>query len=432
MKDKKTKIKKLKIIYSIFFPVIILGAVGYGSYFFITNNKFQKNETITNNSNISYVRDPYGASFKIKDSANDVSFVSIFSHFDAPGVNKNVNNLNQKEEESSIDGQGTQEVKEAQNISTALDTFKKYFSTENIIFMGDTNIKLDNQAKAFSNLKNYSMLFKDEKKYATTLSTTTNTFANPYDKIIYSFDNNLSISNSNYSDINDVKKQNYDASSGFAINTFLTLPSSVYYGGKGWIDYSSTYYKSSIYDYVKYLVSDHLPVGTDLNYTATNNTQSKIRVGEWNVENFSFPSKNINSMYINQNNVSKKNAHAINVAKIINHTGYDLIGLIEINKDSTESDLQNFLNYLNYLNVDSNGVVTKKYSAVLSENTPSVNINSEMVEQVLILYNSNVLELNNNPAPAFYTSDLNSPEPPADVESYAFQINNNLVFRNYY
>mgnify|MGYP002507131466 CR=1 FL=1 len=404
---KKTKKRKIFLSCGMLTFLMIVGIVSYGTYYFLTNKKVDS-ET---KNNISYVRSPFGASFKIKDS-NNLSFISSFSHFDAPGVKEGLNNLNKQEKESEIKNQGTQEIEEANNITLALDYFKTYFSSKNIFFMADTNIKLGNQSKVFHLGQDYSMLFKDNEKYSTTLSNQVNKFSNPYDKIIYSFDNDLSISNTNYSDIKSVIKDDYDSKTGFAINTYKTLPNSIYQNGQSWIDYSSKYYSNkennneNIHSYVKELVSDHLPVGTDLTYLNSSNIESTIRVGGWNIENFSMPSHDLKKVNVSEGNASHVDVHAINVAKIISNAKYDLIGLLEINKNTSTNDLNNFLDYLNYLNVDDNGIKKKTYKAVLSDNTPSLSKNSAMIEQVLILYNSNVLELNNEKPTFFYNNNL--------------------------
>ena len=118
------------------------------------------------------------------------------------------------------------------------------------------------------------------------------------------------------------------------------------------------------------------------------------------------PSHDLKKVNVSEGNASHVDVHAINVAKIISNAKYDLIGLLEINKNTSTNDLNNFLDYLNYLNVDDNGIKKKTYKAVLSDNTPSLSKNSAMIEQVLILYNSNVLELNNEKPTFFYNNNL--------------------------
>lgn len=414
-KYNKKKSKNSKYIYIIGFCLVVFAGLAYGAYYVINNinnkntsnsNNDSSNDGTSGNNNYKYVRSPYGAKFKINDS--NQSFVLSSSHFDSPGVSSSKNNsLNEKETTSSISGQGSQEVAEAQNIDKVLDNFKDYFQTNNIIFFADTNIKKGNQDKAFSSLTNssYSMLFKDNETYSTSLSSTINSFANPYDKIIYSFENNgLSISDSSYDDIKSVIKPNYESKTGFAINTFLTLPSSVMTNGVEWIDYSNKYYsdaKNPVYNYVKYLASDHIPVGTNINYTNDSNVLSSIRVGGWNTLNFSLYNNDFSSYNVLENPTSsttKKVVHEMNIAKIIYHAKYDLIALIEINKDTPQTNVNYFLNYLNSL--DSNN----SYNALLSNNTPAINQNSGQIEQVLFIYNNKKISLDDSIKPNFYNN----------------------------
>lgn len=407
--------KSNKYIYALSVSLIVLAAVGYGVYYIIQNKDqiFSGSSNSNNNQNQSltgygYVRSPYGAKFKIIDS--DKSFVMVASHFDSPGVSSSTNSLNEVETKSSISNQGSQEVKEASNTVSMLNEFKTYFSSENIIFFADTNIRKGNQDKAFGTLPNsgYSMLFKDTDTYSTSLSSTANTFANPYDKLIYSFNNNdLSISNSSYDDIKSVVKPSYESKTGFAINTYLTLPSTNFTNGQGWVDYSDKFYSNNsdaVYNYVKYLISDHIPVGTDIIYKNNSSADSTIRVGGWNTLNFNLYNKEIPSNFdvknpTNTNTETKRIVHEINVAKIISKAKYDLIGLIEINKNTIQESVNYFLKYLN--SVDSNN---NSYKALLSDNTPAVKQDSGQIEQVIYLYNSKKIELDNSITPKFYNS----------------------------
>lgn len=145
--------------------------------------------------NYDYVRPPFGTSFSVK--ANDVSynFTTLFSHFDSPGTSGN--------EASGTNGMGKQEMFEANNIQTPLQEFKNVYNSQNIIFMGDTNIPTGKQNIAFDTSKlsslNYKFSFEDTASYNTSLATVATVeknldnpslwYSNDYDKIIYSLSN---------------------------------------------------------------------------------------------------------------------------------------------------------------------------------------------------------------------------------------------------
>lgn len=409
---KSNKNSKTKYISIFCISLILISAIGYGVYYYISNFKNNTNNTSSTmgDSSHKYVRSPFGAKFKINDSSK--TFVLTSSHFDSPGANSSINSLNETETKSNISSQGSQEVLEAQNIPIVLNTFKKSFNSNNILFYGDTNIKKGNEAKAFSTLdkSGYSMLFKDNETYSTSLSSTLNSFANPYDKIIYSFNDGLSIVD-NHDDIKNVIKQGYDHNTGFAINTFLTLPSTTTdnSAGQGWIKYPKNFKvdKSNtdpIYYYLKYLVSDHIPVGTEISYVDNNNSTQYIRVGGWNTLNFSLYDKDFSSFDIDSvtgslTNDQKKQIHEINIGDIIYHAKYDLIALIEINKGTSQSQVTTFLNYLNKLSSDDSNI---SYSGLLSSNTPAIKNDSGQIEQVLFIYNNKKLTLDKDINAAFF------------------------------
>ncbi|MCF0217671.1 MAG: hypothetical protein HUJ42_01340 [Malacoplasma sp.] len=420
--------KKTKLFISILFALILLVGIGIGIYFYL-NRDTNPNDNSTNQSqnpttsvstSSGYVRSPYGAQFSIND-AQDASFVVSYSHFDSPGVSTSLNSLNEVETKSDISGQGSQEVREANNISLVLDYFKNYFNNQNIIFMGDTNIQLGNQAKAFASLENtsYQMLFADNATYNTSFSTTFESFANPYDKFIYAIDNNqFSIAQSDssyYDDIKSVVRPNF--ANGFAIDSYLTLPSQTMSNGASWIDYNNSFYSGEdenqlITNYLRYAVSDHLPVGFNLVYKNLINVDSSIRVGGWNALNFNLDTGDLAAFDFNQvaakstkSANDKRQLHAINLAKIIYNAKFDVIGLLEINKNQNETNLNYFLNYLNSLANNNNEI---QYDAILSGNTPAINPNSSQVEEVMLIYNTKKLSILNSPSPAFYQTNDSS------------------------
>ena len=164
-----------------------------GSGYFYKNNLINWGLSSENKSgwkNYDYVRPPFGTMFKSKTSNEDL--IVLFSHFDSPGTSNN--------ETSGTSGMGKQEMFEANNIQIPLEEFKSVFKSENIVFMGDTNIPTGKQNIAFDTNKlsslNYEFSFEDSVSYNTSLamvSTVENNINNPskwysnaYDKIIYS------------------------------------------------------------------------------------------------------------------------------------------------------------------------------------------------------------------------------------------------------
>ncbi|MDW2912353.1 MnuA family membrane nuclease [Mesomycoplasma ovipneumoniae] len=112
-------------------------------------------------------------------------FTLAIGHFDAPGVSKN----RKEKPDSEAAKQGDQEAGEARDLVNVLTEIDKKDGPNNeIIFMGDTNIRTENTEKLFkSTLESYqSLLNKDEK---TTLSSSSfGKYANSYDKIFYKGD----------------------------------------------------------------------------------------------------------------------------------------------------------------------------------------------------------------------------------------------------
>ncbi|MDW2927541.1 endonuclease/exonuclease/phosphatase family protein [Mesomycoplasma ovipneumoniae] len=140
---------------------------------------------IQEGKNLTWARPVAAVKFKTKTNIkNDFTFA--IGHFDAPG-NKSKSRKEKADPEAS--GQGEQEANEARdlvNVLTEID--KKDGSNNEIIFMGDTNIRTENTDKLFkSTLESYRLLLnKDEK---TSLSSKNfGEYANSYDKIFYKGD----------------------------------------------------------------------------------------------------------------------------------------------------------------------------------------------------------------------------------------------------
>ncbi|UUD36671.1 Uncharacterised protein [Mycoplasmopsis californica] len=143
----------------------------------------------TSASKYSYVRPPYGAKFL--DLSTNQDFTCVFSHFDSPGVAKKDEVLASDFNENFSDGIGAQEANEALNLSAAMAEFDQWDGENNeLIFMGDTNIKLGKEALTFKPIidAGYTFYSKDLDEWKTSLGNKFGKYANPYDKMIYKGD----------------------------------------------------------------------------------------------------------------------------------------------------------------------------------------------------------------------------------------------------
>ncbi|OYD26649.1 Endonuclease/Exonuclease/phosphatase family protein [Mycoplasma testudineum] len=134
-----------------------------------------------------YARPPFGMKFQtIGNIVND--FTIIAGHLDSPGKYTGTNKSRVELATTKLSGQGNQEVEEALQLSEVAKWFDGIDGVnDEIIILGDTNIRQGNEAKAFETLINegYVNLFDDSKEDATTLSSKVGEYANPYDKIFY-------------------------------------------------------------------------------------------------------------------------------------------------------------------------------------------------------------------------------------------------------
>lgn len=359
--------------------LIIGGAFGWYFVFYKGQNQ---TTTLSQNTTTTYVRPPYGAKFIIK--ATKQSFVVTYSHFDAPGASQN------EARSPLFSNQGTQEVKEAQALGDVLCGFQTYYQTQNIFFLGDTNIAYKNQ-KAFNLPTNFHFLFDDLLTYATSLSQRLNHFANPYDKIIY-HTTDLAFKNT-HPDLTPVLQPLKKDQKGFIINLFKTLPPNTFANipGANWIK-NNTFdisgrkqaYKNP-FEYVRNNISDHLPIGFDLDVT------DNLRIGSWNVLHFG-----LTKQPIDPNNTHYQNTKARNIADLIYYAKFDLIGLLEINANVTQADFAYFLAYLN-----SKKPHNKNYVGILSPPTQSAIARPRQIERVALVYNDAKLNLATQ-SPRFY------------------------------
>ncbi|MDW2924417.1 endonuclease/exonuclease/phosphatase family protein [Mesomycoplasma ovipneumoniae] len=143
---------------------------------------------IQNGTNLTWARPVAAVKFKTKTNIKN-DFTLAISHFDPPGPYKGNNRSRKENADSEARNQGEQEANEARDLVNVLSKIDEKDGPNNeIIFMGDTNVRGENTEKLFkSTLKSYqSLLNKDEK---TTLSSSGfGKYANSYDKIFYKGD----------------------------------------------------------------------------------------------------------------------------------------------------------------------------------------------------------------------------------------------------
>ncbi|QJB71397.1 MnuA family membrane nuclease [Mycoplasma sp. 1654_15] len=160
--------------------------------------------------NVDFARPPVGGKFKIKK--NNQEFVLVASHFDAPGINKG--GYIKGKEEGKVDSKdgfdstnGSQEISEANHLLDTMEFFKSKTNTDNLFFMGDTNIKAKSHDKAFERLlTSYKSLI--DKSNNTALGKNYGIYSNSYDKIFQSKSSSLMTENANKYPLWDVIKDN--------------------------------------------------------------------------------------------------------------------------------------------------------------------------------------------------------------------------------
>ncbi|WP_341490969.1 endonuclease/exonuclease/phosphatase family protein [Mesomycoplasma ovipneumoniae] len=138
---------------------------------------------IQEGKNLTWARPVAAVKFQTKTNIKN-DFTLAIGHFDAPGASRNRNEKN----DSEASKQGEQEANEARDLVNVLTQIDEKDGPNNeIIFMGDTNIRTENTEKLFkSTLQSYRLLLdKDEK---TSLSSEFGKYANSYDKIFYKGD----------------------------------------------------------------------------------------------------------------------------------------------------------------------------------------------------------------------------------------------------
>ncbi|MCV3728228.1 hypothetical protein OF376_00285 [Ureaplasma miroungigenitalium] len=150
------------------------------------------------NQSIDFSRPPYSVKFStIGEIVND--FTLVVAHFDSPGAKQSQNEVVVTKELLEAKGYDTTKFipdrwgtgsREADNARDMLDVIKEVQTIDNnldddFIFMGDTNIKFNQEWWAFKDFidSGFNNLFADDELHKSTLSNKNMTYANPYDKI---------------------------------------------------------------------------------------------------------------------------------------------------------------------------------------------------------------------------------------------------------
>lgn len=214
--------------------------LGYDNSTFVVNEE---------NNNLGYVRPPMGVKFKTLGPIQN-NFTFVIDHLDSPGAAKSG-----ESKSSLLSKQGAQEADEAYNLKNLMDWFDQQDGdNDDLIFMGDTNIKLGNQATAFSEIlkdQYYKALLTDSKQHKSSLSNSTwGKYSEPYDKIFTR--TNLKYENANLFPLYDIFKDNI-------LKDYQTI--------EEWKTYVDTIRKKT-YDkdlkYIFHAISDHSPIYFDL------------------------------------------------------------------------------------------------------------------------------------------------------------------------
>ncbi|WP_371246061.1 endonuclease/exonuclease/phosphatase family protein [Mycoplasmopsis agassizii] len=213
-----------------------------------------------------YARPPFAAQFKTLGKVEN-TFTLVSAHLDAPG---NGSDTRVEKPSGLPDKQGNQEVEEALQLVNVLKTFDEEDGINNeIIFMGDTNIKKGNEAVAFKPVidNGYANLLNDNTEDSSTLQHKIGEFANPYDKIFYK--GNLKVSNaSRYNLWESVGSVFSNEEWEEYKKTFVKK----YKGGK---NKGKPYRTGEEYYYWINMISDHAPVSFKLHMDAKDETTSK-------------------------------------------------------------------------------------------------------------------------------------------------------------
>lgn len=355
----------------------------------------KENDHKANHNQTHFVRPPFIAKFKIKNT--DFSIATIFNHLDSPGTRKKGEYIEPKpsilladrsNKQSDLNKQGAQEVSEFLGLIDVINENKDLANF--VIYGGDTNIKNENFYLARKYPKNIQFtldrdlkLKKYDQKFLTSLGTR-GKYSEQYDKMF--FINQLP---------NTFKpKIIADGLLPYKVDIYRTFNDVISKAElenlKGWKPKNND--KSTI----RSQISDHAPVFTDVVFSnpietlkvnetlRKNQTLSKeqntIRIAHWNILNFGGPNQDAKTMAI---------------ATTIYKSGFDIIGLTEIN-DGRGNYVQNIVDLLNkYAGKERYKFVlqNKKDTNIRPEYLQSNKFGKAQQEQVAVIYDSQNFEL---------------------------------------
>ncbi|MHA3901060.1 exonuclease/endonuclease/phosphatase family protein [Metamycoplasma hominis] len=354
----------------------------------------KENDHKANHNQTHFVRPPFIAKFKIKNT--DFSIATIFNHLDSPGTRKKGEYIEPKpsilladrsNKQSDLNKQGAQEVSEFLGLIDVINENKDLANF--VIYGGDTNIKNENFYLARKYPENIQFtldrslkLKKYDQKFLTSLGTR-GKYSEQYDKMF--FINQLPNTFKPKIITNGLLPYKVDI-----YRTFNDVISKAELENlKGWKSKNND--KSTI----RSQISDHAPVFTDVVFSnpietlkvneslRKNQTLSKeqntIRIAHWNILNFGGPNQDAKTMAI---------------ATTIYKSGFDIIGLTEIN-DGRGNYVQNIVNLLNeYAGKERYKFVlqNKKDTNIRPEYLQSNKFGKAQQEQVAVIYDSQNFE----------------------------------------
>lgn len=371
-----------------------------------------------------FVRPPFIVEFNLVGTQLKIS--TLFNHLDSTSKTNRKDYREARVDTSKlfykkfISNQGVQEISEFLALGHVLEAAKNSkFKPDLVIYGGDTCIKNENYFFIKELLKNHptihSTLSVDQDmtnpsynyRFITSLGSS-RLYSNQYDKMLY-------INSSNDLNVNKVESASQD----FKIDLYKVFENwlkddvdiSQYY--KNWLekDVDNVNSDSKIKNekvFIKSKISDHAPVFTDIrvetdailptiqlsqmsipdtNYHKQENT---IRIAHWNILNYGLA---LNSSKSKLNEIKIK---AKMIANIVYNSGFDIVGLTEINNGKGES-VQFILDELNKMDK------SQSYQMII-QNVADTNIPEALLlsnqfgraqqEQVAVIYNKKIAQIN--------------------------------------
>ncbi|MBZ4212775.1 hypothetical protein LAD74_02120 [Mycoplasma sp. U97] len=344
-----------------------------------------------------FVRPPFYARFSINNTNKFIG--TFFNHLDSPGyssktINENKANLDDYRIKGS---QGAQEISEFLAIKETFDYFDKKYNDNLLIYGGDTNIKsvnyflatkfVNDQTKIQSTLDiNQDMSKKSEfgEQFITSLGKNKRkgNYSEQYDKMFF-INNDKDIF---------VPKIINEESKDFKIDIYKAFQ---YYVKKeklkqmnGWNVENNG--KKDL-EVVRNLISDHAPVFTDVKVNfdiKTVNVHGDVKTTDIKI---SKPENTIRIAHWNILNYGNNNSKAFALANIIYKSGFDIVGLTEVNYGSGE-DVKLITDHLNSL-ANENGRFKFVYQPAKDSKIPKSLLDSKKFgekqqEQVAVIYDS--------------------------------------------